>query len=159
VVPSPEPKRIIESSVVRSLVESGALVIAAGGGGIPVVREADGTLHGIDAVIDKDLAAQQLAHDLDADLLVILTNVDKVAVNYRQPNEQWLDRVTTKQMRIYQGEGHFQLGNMGTKVEAAVRFVESAPGRRAAIGRLECLAEVLAEKTGTWIQPETVELN
>jgi carbamate kinase len=158
VVPSPEPKRILESAVISNLVESGALVIAAGGGGIPVVREPDGTLHGIDAVIDKDLAAQQLAHDLNADLLVILTNVDKVAINYRQPNEQWLDRVSTRQMRVYQGEGHFQLGNMGTKVEAAVRFVESAPGRRAAIGRLECLAEVLAEQTGTWIHPETVDL-
>jgi carbamate kinase len=158
VVPSPEPKRILESAVISNLVESGALVIAAGGGGIPVVREPDGTLHGIDAVIDKDLAAQQLAHDLNADLLVILTNVDKVAIHYRQPNEQWLDRVSTRQMRVYQGEGHFQLGNMGTKVEAAVRFVESAPGRRAAIGRLECLAEVLVEQTGTWIHPETVDL-
>lgn len=152
VVPSPEPKRIIESPVIADLVRSGVLVIAAGGGGIPMVRTPDGSLRGVDAVVDKDLTAYLLAHDLNADVLVILTDVDRVAINYRRPGERWLDRVTVEEMRAYQREGHFHAGSMGPKVEAALRFVESGPGRRAAIGRLHHLTDIMAGRTGTWIE-------
>lgn len=153
VVPSPMPLRIVEGEVIARLVETGAVVVAAGGGGIPVVRQPGGSLTGVDAVIDKDLAAQQMARDLNADTLMIFTDVEKVALNFGQPNQQWLGDLRYEEMRQLQAEGHFGAGSMGPKVEAALRFVGSGGGRRAVIGRLGSAAEVLAGKTGTWILP------
>lgn len=153
VVPSPEPRRIVEVDLIRRLLESGAVIIASGGGGVPVVRTPEGRLKGVDAVIDKDLAAQQLAIDLGADLLMILTDVERVALNYGQVGQQWLDRVSVAEMRAYQAAGHFRAGSMGPKVEAAIRFVSSGRGRRAVIGALGSAQKILNGEAGTWIVP------
>jgi carbamate kinase len=151
VVPSPMPLKIVEFGAIRQVVESGAVVITSGGGGIPVVRKPGGGLEGVDAVIDKDLAAQQLAKDLNADVLMIFTDVEQVALRWGQPDEKWLGEVTLAEMQGYETEGHFKAGSMKPKVEAAVRFVSSGHGRRAVIGRLQSAAKVLAGETGTWI--------
>lgn len=151
VVPSPKPVDIVEKDAIRDLVEAGHIVIAVGGGGIPVVRNADGTVEGVDAVIDKDLGAAKLAELLDADVLLILTAVEKVAINFRKPNQAELDDVTTDQMKQYMQEGHFAPGSMLPKVEAAVQFAESRPGRLAIITSLEKGFEALQGKAGTRI--------
>ena len=122
VVPSPEPKEIVELEAVRDLSGAGCLVVCAGGGGVPVVRSR-GALSGIDAVIDKDLAAALLAKELGADALLILTDVPQAYVRYGTPAQEALSRVTASQMRAYAAEGHFKAGSMGPKVEACLRFV------------------------------------
>lgn len=154
VVPSPQPLRIVEGAAVRKLVDQGIVVIAGGGGGVPVARNAAGCLYGVDAVIDKDLAAQQLGQDLDADLLIILTDVDQVMLNFGLPDQRPLRNVPVREMEVYQQEGHFRSGSMGPKVEAAVRFVRSNPEKRkAVIGSLRNAAQLLSGETGTWILP------
>ena len=148
VVASPEPVRIIESEVIKHLVEDGYMVIAAGGGGIPVVADEQGNLSGVAAVIDKDLAAAVLAKAISADMLVISTTVEKVSLNYGKPNEQPLDTMSAAETRRYVAEGHFQPGSMLPKVQACLRFLE-AGGREALITCPAALSAALAGRTGT----------
>ena len=150
VVASPKPVEIIEIGAIRSLVDAGQLVIACGGGGIPVVLQSN-HLKGASAVIDKDFASCLLAQELNADCLIILTAVEKVAINFGQENEEWLADINTDQAKQYISEGHFAPGSMLPKVQAAVSFAESAPGRTALITLLEKSREGIQGKTGTRI--------
>lgn len=149
VVPSPDPKEIYEKEVIQTLVSNGVIVIASGGGGIPVVRK-NGGLAGVEAVIDKDLAGQRLALDVKADTLMILTDVPQVALNYGQPNQRFVSSMTVAEARQYQAEKHFKAGSMGPKVEAAVRFVE-AGGHRAIIASLAQAEAAVKGEAGTTI--------
>lgn len=150
VVPSPEPQEIIEKHAVKTLLDSGFIVVAGGGGGIPVVRTADGT-RGIVAVIDKDMAGQLLARDIGADAFFLLTEVDRVCINFGRPDQLELARMTVAEARRYQAEGHFPPGSMGPKVEAAIRFASSAPGREAVIVALEKAHMAFSGESGTVI--------
>lgn len=150
VVASPKPVEIIEIGAIRSLVDSGQLVIACGGGGIPVTRQGN-HLKGAWAVIDKDFASELLAENLDADFLIILTAVEKVAINFGKPEEKWLDELDTEGARKLIKEGHFAPGSMLPKVQAAVKFAESKPGRTSLITLLEKAKEGIQGKTGTHI--------
>ena len=150
VVPSPKPIDIVEKDSIKTLVDAGHVVIAVGGGGIPVVRR-NGRLYGTPAVIDKDFGSELLAELLDADMLVILTAVDQVMINYGKPDEYALDDLTPTVARQYMEEGHFAKGSMLPKVEAAVKFAESKPGRTALITLLEKAQEGINGKTGTRI--------
>ena len=152
VVASPKPVRIIESGVVKHLVKDGYLVVAAGGGGIPVVADPAGMLSGIAAVIDKDLASAVLAKEISADTLVISTGVDKVCVNFGKPSQRALDFLTVAEARQYIREGHFQPGSMLPKIEACVQFLESG-GREAVITSPARLVPALEGKSGTRIVP------
>ena len=151
VVASPQPKRIVEIETVKTLIEKDNVVIAVGGGGIPVIEE-EGMLKGVAAVIDKDLASQRLAEDIDADILIVLTAVEKVAINFGKPNQKNLDRVSTEEMKKYAEEGHFAPGSMLPKVLAAIRFVESRPGRKAIITSLEKAKDAIKGLSGTIIE-------
>lgn len=148
VVASPKPAEIIEIGTIRTMVNSGDLVIACGGGGIPVIREGN-HLRGASAVIDKDFASCLMAKELDADYLIILTAVEKVALNYGTPKEKWLSDLTVEEANKYIDEGHFAPGSMLPKVQAAVDFARSKPGRTALITLLEKSREALQGKTGT----------
>ncbi len=149
VVPSPDPKAIVEREAIRILVENHAIVIASGGGGIPVIKE-DGSYRGVEAVIDKDLAGERLAEDVGAQVFLILTDVDRVRLNYRQPNEVALSRMTVAEAKRYLAEGHFAKGSMEPKVKACVRFVE-AGGELAIIAALSQAAAALEGRAGTQI--------
>ena len=151
VVASPEPKGIVEIDTIRSLVETDHIVIACGGGGIPVFRTEGHHLKGAAAVIDKDFAAAVLAKQLDADLLIILTAVEKVAIHFGRPDQQDLDMLTAEEARKYITDGEFAPGSMLPKVEAALSFAESAPGRKTLITLLEKARDGIAGKTGTMI--------
>jgi len=151
VVPSPEPKEIVEIEAIRDCLEGGLLVVCSGGGGVPVVRSR-GALSGIDAVIDKDLAAALLAKELCADALLILTDVAQAYIGYGTPEQTALGRVTARQMRAYAAEGHFKAGSMGPKVEACLRFVDA--GGEAVIASLTEVAEAMAGRAGTHILPD-----
>jgi carbamate kinase len=156
VVPSPQPLRIVEGAVVASLLAAGTLVIASGGGGVPVVRNPDDTIAGIDAVIDKDMAAQKIAQELQADLFVILTDVERVALHWGTPEQKWLGEVSLDEMETYMAEGHFKSGSMGPKVEACFGFVSASPrNRQAVIGSLHKLDQIIKGQSGTWIVPRT----
>ena len=148
VVASPKPAEIIEIGTIRTMVESGDLVIACGGGGIPVTRQGN-HLKGASAVIDKDFASCLLAKELDADFLIILTDVEKVAINFGKPNEQWLEDLTIEEAKKYMEEGHFAPGSMLPKVQAAVDFASSKEGRTALITLLEKSKDGIQGKTGT----------
>jgi carbamate kinase len=148
VVASPKPVEIVEIGTIRTMVDSGDLVIACGGGGIPVTRQGN-HLKGASAVIDKDFVSSLLARELDADYLIILTAVEKVAVNFGKPDEQWLDDVTVSQAETYIAEGHFAPGSMLPKVQAAVDFAASRQGRTALITLLEKAKDGIQGKTGT----------
>lgn len=150
VVASPKPAEIIEIGAIRSLVDSGQLVIACGGGGIPVTLKGN-HLKGASAVIDKDFASELLAEELNADFLIILTAVEKVAVNFGKPEETWLDDITTEEAKKYMEEGHFAPGSMLPKVQAAVKFADSKEGRNSLITLLEKAKEGILGKTGTHI--------
>lgn len=150
VVPSPKPVNIVEIDVIRTLVDAGHLVITVGGGGIPVVKNGNEYL-GVPAVIDKDFASAKLAELLDADMLVILTAVDKVKLNFNQANEQSLDNVTIEELNKYVDEGHFLKGSMLPKIEAAKTFVQGKNTRIAIIASLEKAREALEGKSGTKI--------
>jgi carbamate kinase len=150
VVASPEPLEILDAPAVDALIAAGFIVVAAGGGGVPVVRE-DGGYRGVEAVIDKDLAAQLLARHVGASTLVIATNVECAMAGYGTPDERPIGRTTVERMRAYAAGGHFAGGSMGPKVEAAVRFVSSG-GRRAAITSLELIGEAAGGKAGTVIE-------
>jgi carbamate kinase len=156
VIASPRPLRIIEEEVVRSLVSSGVIVIAAGGGGIPVVQNPQGELRelkGVYAVIDKDWASGLLACQLDIDLFIISTGVEKVAIHFNTPQQQDLDRVTAAQLNQFLEEGHFAPGSMRPKVEAILQFLEKT-GNRALVTDPANLARALRRDTGTWIEPK-----
>lgn len=150
VVASPKPAEIIEIGAIRSLVNDGQIVIACGGGGIPVTRQGN-HLKGASAVIDKDFASCLLADQLDADFLIILTAVEKVAINFGKPEEKWLDDLSVAEANQYVEEGHFAPGSMLPKVQAAVMFAESKPGRTALITLLEKAKEGILGNTGTRI--------
>jgi len=152
VVPSPDPLHIIERGEIAALASAGVLVIASGGGGVPVVEEPDGTLRGVEAVIDKDLAGQRLAADIRADVFVIFTDVDRVALAYGTPEQRFLDQLTLTEAKDYLASGHFPPGSMGPKVLAVVRFLE-AGGKRAVIAAMRDSAAALAGKAGTTIAP------
>lgn len=151
VVPSPDPKTIVESEAIKALVDAGVIVICTGGGGIPVrlsTRDGVSRISGVEAVIDKDLGAERLAHEVKADLLMILTDVEVVYLNYRQQNQRALFEVTVEEAKRFLAEGHFRAGSMEPKVKAAIRFMENG-GKRAIISSLEKLNEALEGKTGT----------
>lgn len=150
VVASPQPIDIVEKRMIIDLVEQGHLVIAAGGGGIPVVLK-DGRLDSVEAVIDKDFASGLLADLIGADRFIVLTAVDQVAINFGQPNESWLDRATVADMEAYIDQGMFAPGSMLPKVQAALKFVKGGEGREALITSLDRAADALAGKTGTRI--------
>ena len=150
VVASPRPTAVVEDRTVKALIREGQVVITVGGGGIPVIREGD-HLEGVAAVIDKDFASEVLAAMIDADYLIILTAVEKIALNYGKPNETWLDKVTVAEMEQYMEEGHFAPGSMLPKVEASVAFAKSGPGRTALVTSLENARDGIAGKTGTHI--------
>ena len=143
VVASPEPVEILDTAAVTALLAAGFLVVAAGGGGIPVVRDPGGMVRGVEAVIDKDLSAALLARTVGADVLVIATDVDAVRVGFRTPDERKLGRVDVAELRRWHRDGGFDGGSMGPKVEAACRFVESG-GARAVITALDTIAEAAA---------------
>ncbi len=151
VVASPQPMRIVELDVIKSLLDSGVITIAVGGGGIPVVENADGDLEGIAAVIDKDLASALLAVQVDADLLLISTAVEKVALNFGTPEQRWVDQFTLAEVKQYLEEGgHFAEGSMAPKMRAVVQFLE-AGGKEALITNPANLERAMAGETGTRI--------
>jgi len=150
VVPSPNPRHICDISLVDSLVKRGTIVIAGGGGGIPVIRTADGKRRGVPAVIDKDLTSAHMANVLGIEELLILTAVHRVFVNYGKPDQTELAEVRLDELKAYRKDGHFPAGSMGPKVDAAVRFLERG-GRRAIIGHLESAVPALLGETGTHI--------
>ncbi|MDU4391121.1 MAG: carbamate kinase [Klebsiella michiganensis] len=150
VVASPMPVDIIEKQTVKALMDDCHVVITVGGGGIPVIREGN-HLRGASAVIDKDWASAKLAEMIDADLLIILTAVEKVAINFGKPDEQWLDNLSLRDAERFIEEGHFAKGSMLPKVEAAAAFARSGPGRKALITMLSKAKEGIEGKTGTII--------
>ncbi len=151
VVASPQPQSIVEIQSIQDMVEAGLVVVACGGGGIPVFKTEGHHLKGAAAVIDKDFASEKMAEQLDADTLIILTAVEKVAVNFGKPDQRWLDSLTPEEARKYMDEGQFAPGSMLPKVQAAVKFAESRPGRRALITLLEKAGAGVAGETGTTI--------
>lgn len=150
VVASPKPIDIVEKATVRTLMDAGQVVITAGGGGIPVTVEGN-HLKGASAVVDKDFASAKLAELIDADMLIILTAVEKVAINFGKPNEQWLANLSIADAQRYIGEGHFAKGSMLPKVEAALSFATSRAGRKSLITMLSKAKEGIEGKTGTVI--------
>jgi carbamate kinase len=150
VVPSPRPKHIVDISLVQTVAKSGAVVIAGGGGGVPVVRSGRGQRHGVEAVIDKDRTSALMANVLHIDDLMILTAVPRVAINFGKPDQQALDRVSLSQVRQWHAEGQFPPGSMGPKIDAAIQFLDGG-GRRVMIGRLEDAVPILRGEAGTHI--------
>jgi carbamate kinase len=152
VVPSPKPLRILNVSTIAHMLDSAAVVIAAGGGGIPVVRGRDGQWRGIEAVIDKDFASAKLAADLKADVYIILTGVPEVAVDFNKPTERALGRITIAEAEKHLADGQFPAGSMGPKIEAAIQFVRNS-GKDVLITDVEHVRDALDGKGGTWIAP------
>ena len=152
VVASPKPQEIVEINLIRDILASGRSIIAAGGGGIPVIKKGIGIFEGVDAVIDKDLSSAMLADEINADILMILTGVEQVAINFGKPTMQNLGEISVDQAKAYFAEGHFPPGSMGPKMAAAISFVEKSGGK-AIITRLEKATDALAGKTGTIIHP------
>jgi len=151
VVASPKPMKIVELPAIRKLLDADMMVVAVGGGGIPVVQDEKGLLHGAAAVIDKDHATSLLARELGADVLVISTAVEKVSINYKKPNQRDLDTMTLAECKQYLAEGHFAPGSMKPKIEAVVAFLEGG-GREALITDPPHLVAAFERKTGTWIK-------
>jgi carbamate kinase len=143
----------VRSADIRTLIAAGCVVISTGGGGIPVYADQSGNLVGLEAVIDKDLASSLLAVGLQADLLLISTAVERVALYFNQPQQRWLDRMTLSEARRYLAEGHFAAGSMGPKIEAIIDYLEQG-GRQALITNPENITRALHGETGTWIVPD-----
>jgi len=152
VVPSPRPLEIVEWRAIERAIDSGAIVIAVGGGGVPVVRVDDGDLRGVEAVIDKDRASSVLARQLSAHVIMLLTQVEKVALDFGKPAQRDLDKLTVREAREYLAQGHFPPGSMGPKIEAAIEFLE-AGGEMVIITRPELLGEALECRRCTTIVP------
>ncbi|BAJ62160.1 carbamate kinase [Anaerolinea thermophila UNI-1] len=152
VVASPDPKEVVELDTIKALIEAGVIVITVGGGGIPVIDKGDGDYVGIAAVIDKDFASSLLAQEINADIFIISTAVEKVALNYGKPNEKLIDRMTVAEAKQYIQEGHFAKGSMLPKVQACIRYLE-AGGKEALITSPENIGRALRGETGTWIVP------
>jgi carbamate kinase len=152
VVPSPNPLRIIEAETIKNLLDSGVIVIAAGGGGIPVILDGDGHVRGVAAVIDKDLAGERLAESVGADLFMILTDVDRVFLHFGTKKQRGLKTLRLEQAKQYLEAGQFPPGSMGPKIEACIRFIEHG-GERAIITCLDCADDALDGKQGTHILP------
>ena len=152
VVASPEPRAILDAPAIAALLSAGFVVVGAGGGGVPIVRADDGTLRGVEAVVDKDLAAAVLGRTLAADVLVIATDVDHVALGFGTPTERSLHRVAVEELRKYAQDGHFGSGSMAPKVEAACRFVETG-GARTVITSLRRISDAVAGAAGTVVEP------
>jgi carbamate kinase len=152
VVPSPQPVAIIERPAIEAMIQAGFIVIAVGGGGIPVIENDAGELQGIEAVIDKDRASSLLANSIHADLLLISTAVEKVAIHFNTPDQQWLEEITVAQAKEYLAQGHFAPGSMAPKVEACIAFIERG-GSKALITDPPNLTRALNGETGTWIVP------
>jgi carbamate kinase len=151
VVPSPEPKRITEAEVIKSLVKAGVITIAAGGGGIPVIVDSQGMLHGVEGVVDKDIASALLASAINADLFLISTSIERVMLNFHQPNERALDHITLAEAKAFMDEGiHFVKGSMKPKMEAVINFLENG-GKRAIITTPDNIGKALAGNAGTTI--------
>ena len=152
VVPSPIPLRIVEADAIPALSDKGFVVIGGGGGGIPVIETPEGNLVGVEAVIDKDFGAAILASMLKADLFLISTAVEKVAINFNKPNQQWLDQMTAAEARQYIAEGHFAKGSMLPKIQAILKYLDNG-GKKALITDPAHIKDALNGKTGTWILP------
>ena len=150
IVPSPDPKQIVEGESIRKMLDDGIIVIASGGGGMPVVETEDGGLDGLEAVIDKDLAAERLAEAVEAELLLILTDVEKVYLHYGTPKQKTLDKISLKELKNYYEASHFPPGSMGPKILAAIRFLESG-GKKVIVADIEKGWEALQGETGTLI--------
>lgn len=150
IVPSPDPKQIVEGESIRKMLDDGIIVIASGGGGMPVVEKEDGGLDGLEAVIDKDLAAERLAEAVEAELLLILTDVEKVYLHYGTPKQKTLDKISLKELKNYYEASHFPPGSMGPKILAAIRFLESG-GKKVIVADIEKGWEALQGETGTLI--------
>ena len=153
VVPSPLPQAIVERDAIDILIKNGFIVVAVGGGGIPVVQDGEGRLSGVEGVIDKDLASSLLAQVLHADLLLISTAVEKVSLNYKKSDQRDLERITLSEAKRYYQDGHFAKGSMGPKVQAIINYLEHG-GQAALITMPETIGEALAGHTGTWIVPD-----
>jgi carbamate kinase len=151
VVASPKPIKILGIQAISSMLDAGHVVIAGGGGGIPVIENEVGALIGVAAVIDKDFTSELLAESLNADAFIILTAVDQVAIRFGQADEEWLSKLTAKEAEGYMANGEFAKGSMLPKVEAALKYAQSKPGRKALITSLAKAKEALAGTTGTWI--------
>ncbi len=154
VVASPLPKEVVELEAVEALLKAGTVVVTVGGGGIPVVRDADGDLKGVAAVIDKDFASSLLAQLIKADLFLISTAVEKVAINFGKPDQKWLDKLTLAEAKAYLAEGkHFAKGSMAPKIQAIVWYLEAMPNGKALITNPENIGRALKGETGTWVVP------
>jgi carbamate kinase len=152
VVPSPRPIKIVEAKAIHTLLNAGISAVGVGGGGIPVIEDENGNLTGVEAVIDKDFGSALLAKMIDADLFVISTAVEKVALNFNTPDEVWLDKMTVAEAKKYIEEGHFAPGSMLPKVQAIIQYLENG-GKKALITDPEHIGDALEGKTGTWIVP------
>lgn len=152
VVPSPEPKAILQEELINKMIDTGAIVIALGGGGIPVFKDEKGNIIGSEAVIDKDRSSALLALGLKVDLFIISTDTDQAYLNYKKPDQEGIRKATADEMEKYAAEGHFAPGSMGPKVQSAIRFVRGG-GERAIITSYEYLNDALEEKAGTHIVP------
>lgn len=152
VVASPIPVKIVEAPAIQALIKAGFTVVGVGGGGIPVVENENGDLTGVEAVIDKDFGSSVLANLIHADLFIISTAVEKVAINFNKPDQKWLDRMTVDEAKQYMAEGHFAKGSMLPKIQAALRFLENG-GKQALITNPENISRALRGETGTWIVP------
>jgi carbamate kinase len=152
VVPSPAPLKVVEAGTLEKLVNSGAIVIAGGGGGIPVYIDKKGNLEGMDAVIDKDLASAVIGTEIGADILSILTSVDKVAINFHKPNEKLMDKMTISEAKRYLAEGQFPAGSMGPKIRAAIQFIENG-GKLVTISDIKDAQKAIKGTAGTRILP------
>jgi carbamate kinase len=150
VVASPIPQRIVEASAIRNLIDNGFVVVGVGGGGIPVIQDEKGNLIGVEAVIDKDFGSSVLASLIHADLFMISTAVEKVAINYNKPDQKWLDKMTVAEAKKYMEEGQFAKGSMLPKIQAILKYLE-AGGKQAIITNPENIGRALRGETGTWI--------
>lgn len=154
VVPSPIPKEVLELDSIKALIDAGVVVITIGGGGIPVAADEQGNVRGVAAVIDKDLGSSLLASNLNADMLLISTAVEKVALNFGRPDQKWVDRISLSEARRYLAEGtHFAKGSMAPKIQAIIWFLEKG-GKKALITNPENIGRALKGETGTWILPD-----